>query len=65
MYQLWLKLGLDKGITDLEIYAVKNRSLKLSVYQNKLDQHSVIILMHSRINVHNVLNVLRHETYNM
>lgn len=39
MYQSWLKLGLDKGITDLEIYAVKNRSLKLSVYQNKLDQH--------------------------
>ncbi len=39
MYQSWLKLGLDKGISDLEIYAVKNRSLKLSVYQNKLDQH--------------------------
>lgn len=39
MYQTWLQMGLDKGITDLEIYAVKNRSLKLSVYQNKLDQH--------------------------
>lgn len=39
MYQTWLQIGLDKGITDLEIYAVKNRSLKLSVYQNKLDQH--------------------------
>ena len=39
MYQSWIQLGLDKGITDLEIYAVKNRSLKLSVYQNKLDQH--------------------------
>lgn len=39
MYQDWLKLGLSKGITDLEIYAVKNRSLKLTVYQNKLDQH--------------------------
>jgi PmbA protein len=39
MYTEWIKLGLSKGITDLEIYAVKNRSLKLSVYQNKLDQH--------------------------
>lgn len=39
MYQDWLKLGLSKGITDLEIYAVKNRSLKLSLYQQKLDQH--------------------------
>jgi PmbA protein len=39
MYTNWIKLGLSKGITDLEIYAVKNRSLKLSVYQNKLDQH--------------------------
>lgn len=39
MYQTWLKMGLDKGIQDLEIYATKNRSLKLSVYQNKLDQH--------------------------
>jgi PmbA protein len=39
MYQKWLDLGLSKGITDLEIYAVHNRSLKLSVYQNKLDQH--------------------------
>lgn len=39
MTQSWLKLGLSKGITDLEIYKVKNRSLKLTVYQNKLDQH--------------------------
>jgi PmbA protein len=39
MYQKWLDLGLSKGITDLEIYAVHNRSLKLSIYQNKLDQH--------------------------
>lgn len=39
MYKKWIELGLAKGITDLEVYAVRNKSLKLSVYQNKLDQH--------------------------
>ncbi len=39
MYQDWIQLGLSKGITDLEIFAVKNQSLKLSVYQSKVDQH--------------------------
>ncbi len=39
MYKKWIELGLAKGITDLEVYAVRNKSLKLTVYQNKLDQH--------------------------
>jgi len=39
MYQKWISIGLKKGITDLEVFAVRNKSLKLSVYQNKLDQH--------------------------
>lgn len=39
MYQKWIELGLKKGLTDLEIFAVRNKSLKLSVYRNKLDQH--------------------------
>lgn len=39
MYQNWIDLGLKKGITDLEVFAVRNKSLKLTVYQNKLDQH--------------------------
>ncbi len=39
MYQKWIDLGLKKGLTDLEVFAVRNKSLKLSVYQNKLDQH--------------------------
>ncbi len=39
MYQDWIDLGLKKGITDLEVFAVRNKSMKLSVYQNKLDQH--------------------------
>lgn len=39
MYQKWIELGLKKGLTDLEIFAVRNKSLMLSVYQGKLDQH--------------------------
>jgi PmbA protein len=39
MYQKWISIGLKKGITDLEVFAVRNKSLKLSVYQDKLDQH--------------------------
>ncbi len=41
MYQKWIELGIKKGITDLEVFAVRNKSLKLSVYQNKLDQHVI------------------------
>lgn len=39
MYQDWIDLGKKKGITDLEVFAVRNKNLKLSVYQGKLDQH--------------------------
>jgi PmbA protein len=39
MYQKWIELGKSKGISDLEVFAVRNKSLKLSVYQGKLDQH--------------------------
>jgi PmbA protein len=39
MFEKWITLGLSKGITDLEIFAVQSQSLKLSVYQGKLDQH--------------------------
>ncbi|MBN2299934.1 MAG: TldD/PmbA family protein [Acholeplasmataceae bacterium] len=39
MYQNWIEIGQAKGLTDLEVFAVRNKSLKLSVYQNKLDQH--------------------------
>lgn len=41
MYQNWIKKGLEKGITDLEVFAVRNKSLKLSVYQQKLDQNVI------------------------
>jgi PmbA protein len=41
MYQEWIDLGLSKGITDLQVFSVRNKSLKLSVYQGKLDQHVV------------------------
>jgi len=39
MYQEWLRLGLEKGLEDLEIFSVRDRSLKLSVYEGKLDQN--------------------------
>lgn len=39
MYQDWIALGKKKGITDLEVFAVRNRSLSLTVYQGKLDAH--------------------------
>ncbi|TNF09331.1 MAG: TldD/PmbA family protein [Bacillota bacterium] len=39
MYQNWIDLGKKKGITDLEVFAVRNKNLKLMVYQGKLDQH--------------------------
>lgn len=39
MFEKWIELGLKKGLSDLEIYATSNQSLKLSVYQGKIDQH--------------------------
>ena len=41
MFEKWIELGLKKGLKDLEIFAVRHKSLKLSVYQNKLDQHVI------------------------
>lgn len=41
MYQKWINLGKEKGLEDLEVFAVRSKSLKLSVYQNKLDQHVI------------------------
>lgn len=39
MYQEWIKKGLEKGISDLEILATRSQSVKLNVYQQKLEQH--------------------------
>lgn len=39
MYQEWLKLGLEKGLEDLEIFSVRDKSLKLAVYDGKPDQN--------------------------
>lgn len=39
MYKDWIELGKKKGLTDLEIFAVRNKSLSLTVYQGKLDSH--------------------------
>lgn len=39
MYQQWIELGKKKGLSELEIFAVRNKSLSLTVYQSKLDSH--------------------------
>jgi len=38
-YEKWIKLGLEKGLEDLQIFATRNRSLKLTIYQGRIDQH--------------------------
>lgn len=63
MYQSWIKLGKEKGITDLEVFAVRNKSLKLSVYQGKVDQHvqSDVEVVTIRGIVENKLSTIRFE----
>jgi len=41
MYQKWIDMGLQKGLTDIEVFSVKNKSLKLTVYQQQVDQYSI------------------------
>ncbi len=38
-YEKWLDLGLKKGLEDLQIFATRNKSLKLTIYQGRIDQH--------------------------
>lgn len=40
MYQKWIKKGLAKGLTDLEIYAVISKDLSLSIYQGKVEEYT-------------------------
>lgn len=63
MYQSWIKIGKEKGITDLEVFAVRNKSLKLSVYQGKVDQHvqSDVEVVTIRGIVENKLSTIRFE----
>ncbi|MDI6452633.1 TldD/PmbA family protein [Peloplasma aerotolerans] len=56
MYKKWIELGLSKGLKDLEIFAVRNRSLKLGVYQNELDQH-----VQSDVEVVNIRGIYNHK----
>jgi len=63
MYQKWIDLGLKKGLTDLEVFAVRSKSLKLTVYQNKLDQHvqSDVEVVKIRGIYNNKLSTIRFE----
>lgn len=38
-YDAWLKKGQEKGLEDLQIYASRNKSLKLTIYKGRIDQH--------------------------
>jgi len=40
MYQKWIKKGLEKGLTDLEIYAVISKDLSLSIYKGKVEEYT-------------------------
>lgn len=39
--KLWLQKGLDKGLTDVEIYASVNDSVKVVVYDGKVEENTV------------------------
>ncbi len=49
MYQKWIDLGLKKGLSDIEVFARKEVSLKLTVYQQKLESHVTSNVEHVRI----------------
>jgi PmbA protein len=67
MYQKWIELGLKKGLTDLEVFAVRSKSLKLSVYQNKLDQNVISDVESVTIRgiYENKLSTVRFENLNL
>ena len=39
MYESWIALGKAKGLTDLEVFSTRNKSLALTIYQGKLEKH--------------------------
>lgn len=49
MYQKWLTLGLEKGLSDIEIFATKDHTLKLTVYKQKVESHVVSDVENVRI----------------
>lgn len=40
-YENWIKKGLEKGLTDVEIYAVNNTNLSIEVYEGKVEKNEV------------------------
>lgn len=37
-HQAWIDKGIKKGITDLQVYSTRAKSLKISLYQGRIDQ---------------------------
>lgn len=40
-YENWIKKGLDKGLSDIEIYAVSNTNLSIEVYEGKVEKNEM------------------------
>jgi PmbA protein len=38
-HQSWIEKGIQKGLEDLQVYASRDKSLKLSMYQGRIDQY--------------------------
>ncbi len=41
MYKKWIELGLSKGLSDIEVFVTREKSLQLKVYQQKLEDHTI------------------------
>ena len=49
MSKTWIDLGLKKGLSDIEIFSRRDHSLKLTVYQQKLESHVISDVENVRI----------------
>lgn len=41
IYQNWIKKGLEKGLSDIEIYAVEKTNLSIEVYEQKIEKNEI------------------------
>lgn len=48
-YNNWIKLGLDKGLTDVEIHINEKTELSLNVYKGKVEQNEISKMLSTKI----------------
>lgn len=41
MYSKWIEKGLNKGLTDIEVYATNNTSLSIEIYEGQVEKNEV------------------------